>query len=735
MAQSLLSSKIVINEEPPQIRSITAQPTAVLGMVGITERGPVGQPVLSTSFEEWRNVFGSFTVNSRDAIAAVSGFFEEGGQFLWFSRVVHMTDVTDADTATSAAGTVTLQTGAIVAAVASVTATNVAPYALTAGATLLLSEDGGGDETVTIDAGAATVTGSNTENFGLSDGQTLLVSVNNGPVQTVTFATADFAAIGAATAAEVAAVADAAIIGVTADVDTAAVRLTSDGQGSGFTIEVTGGTAAATLGFALATATGTGDAANIAAVSVAELAVVIAADTTNLVGTTVDNRLVISTADTGVAATLAVSGGTAAATIGFDTSTATGVDAAAALDTLRIDARSHGSYSDEVTVTVSAATSGAADQFNLLVLRNGVVDEVYANLSMDDTAANYVESAVNADIPAGSLLILATDLDAGSATASALLQRPADQVGTALAGGSDGLVGLADSDFTGDEGEKTGLYALDGDSSQPITLLAAPGRPTATVHNALLNYAESHRAGSVFAILDSPAGLTAQGILNYVRNEALLEGASESGGIFYPLVRVINPNTTVFGDEAFIEVFPCGHIAGVMSNTDNSQPGGIYNAPAGQENGRLRSIIGFEILPGRQQPETFDETKRDLIYPARINPLDANGGLRIIDGARTLRSDGNFPFINERRGASFIETTIKSNLEFARFRNNDDTLRAEVARIIEKFLLDQMSVGAFRTRDPKTAFFVDVGRGLNPDSVILRRSARRAHRSRYEQAC
>ena len=43
----------------------------------------------------------------------------------------------------------------------------------------------------------------------------------------------------------------------------------------------------------------------------------------------------------------------------------------------------------------------------------------------------------------------------------------------------------------------------------------------------------------------------------------------------------------------------------------------------------------------------------------------------------------------ERRGVIFIETTIKRNLQPARFRNNDDALRAEVTRSTEAFLLRQ----------------------------------------------
>ncbi|MEK7860568.1 MAG: hypothetical protein AAB284_04340, partial [Chloroflexota bacterium] len=107
MGAQLLASKVVIVEEEPRVRSVAALPTAVLGAVGITERGPVGKAILVTSFEEFVETFGGFTPNSDLALAAY-GFFENGGQILWVVRTVHYTDVNTATTKTSAAATLTL---------------------------------------------------------------------------------------------------------------------------------------------------------------------------------------------------------------------------------------------------------------------------------------------------------------------------------------------------------------------------------------------------------------------------------------------------------------------------------------------------------------------------------------------------------------------------------------------------------------------------------------------------
>src|SRR5262245_37443084 len=100
MSNQLLASKIAIVEEEPRQRSIPSLPTAIAGAVGILERGPVGQPVLVTSFDEFVDTFGGFTPNSALALA-VSGFFDNGGQVMWVVRTVHYASIVDGATKTS----------------------------------------------------------------------------------------------------------------------------------------------------------------------------------------------------------------------------------------------------------------------------------------------------------------------------------------------------------------------------------------------------------------------------------------------------------------------------------------------------------------------------------------------------------------------------------------------------------------------------------------------------------
>jgi phage tail sheath protein FI len=75
-------------------KPIEGASTSTAGMVGVTHRGPVNAPTLVTSFGEFQRLFGgildhrTFTEH-RDALPyAVQGFFNNGGQRLYVSRII-----------------------------------------------------------------------------------------------------------------------------------------------------------------------------------------------------------------------------------------------------------------------------------------------------------------------------------------------------------------------------------------------------------------------------------------------------------------------------------------------------------------------------------------------------------------------------------------------------------------------------------------------------------------------
>jgi phage tail sheath protein FI len=709
MSGELLASKVVIVEEEPSVRQITGVETNVLGMIGITERGPVGELTRCLSYEEWSKVFGT-DIADGDASHAVKGFFDNGGQILDFVRTVHYSTITDPTTKTSVAASATIPTAGGSPTSGYVVGSVTGPYNLEPADTLIVATDGGGGTTCTFNATAAALECANAETYVLTNGMTLLLHVDGGAGQTVAFLTAEFANIALATAEEVAAVINAKTTGCRATVTSGGtkVTITSDTRGTGSEVHVTGGTSNSVLGFSTSTVPGTGNVVDIDTVSVSEIKTIVELAVTGVTVTNDGGKVRITRNTAGASYSVQV---TAASTaddeIGFDNATHSGTSGAAQ-DTLTADGKYDGSYANDITVKIESATSTVAAEFNLKVLDGGIVVEIYPNLTMDSSEVRYAPTIVN-DEQTGSKYIELTDEGALGTPAE---RRPASATHGPLSGGIDGLTSLGDLDFIGAVGTNgnTGLRIFD--QSLDLALLAIPDRPTIATHAAMITYAEDTRSGSVFAILDPPASTSKADMVTYVESGSpALYGLTEYAAIYWPQIKVLNPNKNIFGADESIVVPPSGHIAGVFARTDASRTGGVYDQPAGIERGILRSVTGFE------DDDVKQESCRDLIYPKRINPLTTGPGLPLfIDGSRTLKGTSNFPSIAERRGVNFIEQSVKRGIEWARHSDNTPELRARVERTVIAFLLQQYDQRAFRGDSPSTSFYVDVGPGLNPVS-------------------
>jgi hypothetical protein len=701
MSGELLSSKVVVVEEEPRVRGIPSAPTSIAAAVGVTERGPIDTPVLCSSFEEYQARFGGFTREANVALAAM-GFFENGGAQLWCVRTVHHTDPSNPATATAkrASGYLTSPGGPTPAIV---TGTVPAPIVLEDGAKLVVAVGGGADQEATIHATPASVAAGGPGPFALADGQTLNLRVDGGAAQRVTFTAADFTSVTAATSAELAAALNAGLVGAKAVVDAGVVHIVSDTAGTSSRLEVLGGTANAALGFPTAPTLGTGNVSSVRAVTGDELKTLIEGAIPDLrVATTPAGLLELRTAATGPAAQLQVRAATAGG-LGLDTAAHAGT-ASGAANALRVEGKDPGAYANAIEIEVRAPTSGEAGAFDLAVVDDGVYREFFANVRMAAASARYVEAVVN-DPTNGSALIRVVDQHLAGAPPLAIQA-------VALAGGDDGLAGLTDTDFIGTAAGGTGLHALDRVIDASVLLV--PGRATPAVHAAMLAYCEIDRGGAMFAVLDPPSGMGAADVVTYVESTAHLLESSEYGALYWPRVKVLNPARAVFGTDDTVVVPPSGIVAGVYARTDGARPGGVYDPPAGIDVGRMVGVLGFET------DEVLEEKKRDLVYPRRINPLTTGPGLpRFIDGSRTLKSGGNFPYVAERRGVIFIERSLKLGLQFARHKNNTEGLRATVRRTITSFLLTQMNNGAFRSREPAKAFFVDVSDALNTPTVVF----------------
>jgi hypothetical protein len=707
MSNQLLSSKIVVIEDPPSVRPIQGATQSDTALLCITERGPFGANLVQDP-GGYKKLYGGFSPDSNGALAAQM-FFDNGGLNLWVSRVVHLSTPGNLASKTSAKGSATLLTTSLTAQPASVIG-NAGPFNLTPGDTLTGKIGGGGVLTATFSATAAAVSSTNAEPFALSDGMTFNLAFGGATVAGI-FHTANFASIGAALAVEVDAVLNAAFAAAGAGAVATAdgghhVVTTTTQKGSGATVQVLAGTANTALGLTTGTTNGTGNVANVTATTAAEVAAVGAAAFAATAGSVSAGAPVLATTATGPAASIQITGGAAAAKIGFDALLHSGAQAGT-LPTLVVSGKTDGAYANAVTIEIQAASNGNASDFDLLVLQAGAVVEAWPSVSMDPNDPRYVVGILN-DVLQGSDYVALTDELASVPLASRI---PA--AGSfALSGGNDGLVGLVDADFTGNAAGGTGLHSFD-QTPEP-RLLSVFGQATAVIHNAMLTYCEAVRFGSMFALLDPPAAQTAAAMKTYVQATALLQESSEFAAIYWPQVKIANPQQSVFGTAPAIVVPPSAAIAGLCGRNDAAKPGGVYEAPAGVDFGRLLNVIGLETN------EVKDENKRDLVAGALINPIVGLEGLPIhVDGSNTLKTTGPFPTIGERRGAIYIEQSLKSGLVFAKHRKIQPALFSALDRSSRAFMRIQLKNGAFASDDPKLAYSIDFGGGQNPPSESM----------------
>lgn len=694
------ASKVRVSRGEPKARAVPSAATSTAGAVGITQRGPVGRSVLVTSPDEYRRVFGGYVADS-DLALAVDGFFGNGGTQMWIARTVHYLDVGDASTAT-ARTSVAMLTADAGPQPAQIVSGLPGPYNLSSALGEVLVVSFGVESTLRVSVTATShALAAGAGPWALTDGQSLTVRVDRGDPQVVVFRAQDFADVGAATAAELGAVFNAQLVGVRAVVGgDPGLALVTLSAGTGSLIEVTPGPAAAVLDFQ-PLSVGGGNVANANAVTAQEIAdLVVLAEGTRLDADVLPSgQLRVRTLATGVGERLQVQPVTSAA-FSFDTAEQRGADSGFA-NVVMVSGKTPGAYPVEVEVRPS--TSGPAGTFDLLEFEDGRFRRVYAGLSLDPAGERPLETVVN-DARGGSDLIQVSVLGLDGVTSL-----PPQSV--SLTGGDDGLVDLADTDFIGSQAAANGLRALD--TVQDLGLLLVPGVATPAVQQGMLQYCDVVRESEVFAVLDPPADHSATEIADYVDNVASLGGSTESAAIYWPRVQVANPARGVFGPEDRVVVAPSGIISGVFARTDAARPGGVYDSPAGTEEGRMFGVLGFET------DEVLDIRKRDIVFPRRINPLTTESGEpRYIDGARTLKGDGQFPSVAASRGVMFIAKSLKRGLNFVRHKNHTERLRAQVRRTIDAFLLIQTKNGAFASRDPRKAFYTDVSEALNTPTVV-----------------
>lgn len=251
-----------------------------------------------------------------------------------------------------------------------VTAANAAPYDIEPAETLTVLVNGGAPQTVTFNAARASRTGvAGTFPTLFVGGETLSIKIDGeATAQIVTFT------VGASSNAQVVAEINATpLIGGYADVSGGEVRINSDSRGTASSVEVVGGTGAATLGLAVGLTAGTGNVANIDAVTAAEVAAQLTAQVTGeTAGVNGAGFPFIETATPGLVGSIQVSGGTANGIIGFPTGVVTGNDATAGTALRRPATNGGDFYVDYYYVQFTHFTAKRFTNLGLLINEHGL---------------------------------------------------------------------------------------------------------------------------------------------------------------------------------------------------------------------------------------------------------------------------------------------------------------------------------------------------------------------------
>ena len=234
------------------------------------------------------------------------------------------------------------------------------------------------------------------------------------------------------------------------------------------------------------------------------------------------------------------------------------------------------------------------------------------------------------------------------------------------------------------------------ESVDEIALVAAPIKPPngvdavrmKAIREKLLDHCE--RLQDRFAILDAaeevPA-LTAAAI-NDLRE-------STYGALYFPWI-------DVSGNGDFAP--PCGHVAGLYGRVDATR--GVHKAPANEV---VRGALGLKYRIGKPI--------QDDLNPNGVNALRLFGNSIKVWGARTLKKNDEFTYINIRRLFCFLRESIDEGLQWAVFEPNTGDLWAKIVRNIGAFLTNVWSSGALFGTTPDQAFYVKCDEETNPAAV------------------
>jgi hypothetical protein len=357
--------------------------------------------------------------------------------------------------------------------------------------------------------------------------------------------------------------------------------------------------------------------------------------------------------------------------------------------TLRFDAADEGAWGARVSVVVE----GAAEDFTVRVLFDGVEVERYPAL---------VSPAAVVAALAVSTLVRVTSLGSVSAEPT---NSPA--AGTyPLTGGGDDRAAVTATDVVEALDRFTDLFGTG--------VMAVPGYPASQVGTGLM--AAARRWHRVFLTSAGVGALAAQARAQAAALSAAgVPSGAEYGGLVWPSIRVPTGRT----------ITPEGYVAACRARAI-TEAGGPWQAPAGQR-AVTRWVLGTD--------QVTDSAVGNDLDAARVNVIRTIAGATELYGWRSLHTDdANYGLLTGRDVLNIVHREAEARLEQFVFSTVDSAGRV-LSQVQAELvgLLEPMAVagGLYRATNDQNqqvdpGYLVDVGPGVNTPQTLAANMIRAA---------
>jgi len=360
--------------------------------------------------------------------------------------------------------------------------------------------------------------------------------------------------------------------------------------------------------------------------------------------------------------------------------------AATPLDTLRVDAANPGAWGNNLAVEI---TSASASTFNMIISDTNGILEQFTDLSMTPTNSRYVVSYVNSSsnyVRVTQLVTATVGNDDQPLVAKVSLTAGADGASPSRANFATALATFdtITSPIVMNNSDAAYVFASGGETTASATMIS--------IQQDLAGYCEAR--GDAFAIIDIPAGSTADEAAAFIDSAATGDGGNTA--TYWPWI--VSPDSLSAAPGA-TRLLPPGPAAiGQFLATDASR--GVFKTPAGFAT-RIPNAVAVERALTNTQLDTLN---------SRVRPINAirnvPGAGIVIMGGRTLNNTPGERYINVRRSMIFLKNELTNRSAFAVFENNDARLQNQLRTSLGNFLRAYWSQGGLRGNSPSEAFYV-----------------------------